>query len=78
MIRENAPYEVDAAHEARLTAWLEGWHSRDDEIEQLNREADYWYLRANNSPEQVAEIMQRRLDGAFAEIDRAFFAEVKA
>jgi hypothetical protein len=34
---------TDAAYEARLHAYLEGWHARDAEIEQLRHECDLWY-----------------------------------
>jgi hypothetical protein len=48
-----------------------------DEIARLNAENDRLYLRAYNSPKEVAEIMQRRIQSAFEDIDAQFFSDAK-
>jgi hypothetical protein len=68
-------YPDDPLYEELLRGWSIGWQARQHEIDRLNEIADYWYLRANNTPAQVAEIVRRRLDRHFEEQDRKFFKE---
>ncbi|WP_157962358.1 hypothetical protein [Homoserinimonas sp. OAct 916] len=55
-----------------------GHASRQAEIDRLKTENDRLYLRAYNSPAQVAEIIQRRLDGHFEREAARFFEGVAA
>lgn len=64
-----------------LAAWWhlaydEGRRSRQPEIDRLNTENESLWLRANNSPAEAVELVQRRLDGSFDEAARQFFGEV--
>lgn len=58
-------------------AFADGAASCRDEIARLNAENDRLYLRAYNSPKDVAEIMQRRVQSAFEDIDAQFFSDVQ-
>lgn len=72
----------DEAHERCLGCFAMGWQARQPEIDALqaelarvNDEADRLWLRAHNSPEEVAVIMRRRLDQHFIEEEARFFGE---
>ena len=43
-------YPLNAAYEARLAGWLEGWHRRDPEIEHLGLIADRLYAEMCRRP----------------------------
>jgi len=55
-----------------------GAASRDAEIENLEALADRLYFKAYNTPEQIREIYQRRLDGHFEREAARFFGEATA
>lgn len=65
------------ARERYLSVWSDGftacWSLLAPRLERAERDADYWYLRANNSPAEIAEIEQRLMDEAAEAYARAFF-----
>ena len=57
------------ADEAALRLWLSGWDDCASWLWPLltraNRDADFWYEHANNTPETLAEIRRQRLEVHF-------------
>jgi hypothetical protein len=60
--------------ENALKWWSQGFAARQPQIDRLTDECDRLYLLANNTPEQVAQIKQRHLDGHFERESARFFA----
>lgn len=69
------PRPVNPRYESYLHGFSSGFHARDDEVARLQAENDRLYLLAHNTPAQVAEIQQRRLDGHFRAEEQRFFAD---
>ena len=66
---------ADPLYEARLAGWLEGWHSRDQEIQRLERTCDRLYTWAlSRTPakfnDQPAYSSLERTRGNSANADR--------
>jgi hypothetical protein len=60
--------------ENALKWWSQGFAARQPQIDRLTDECNRLYLLANNTPEQVAQIKKRRLDGHFERESARFFA----
>lgn len=67
------PRPVNPRYESYLHGFSSGFHARDDEVARLQAENDRLYLLAHNTPAQVAEIKQRRLDEHFRAEEQRFF-----
>lgn len=66
--------DLDRIFEARLLGFSEAWEAQQATVDRVSELADLWYLRANNTPDEIKEIERRHTDKNYAAYERQFMA----